>query len=298
MNMINSEQPAPAPPPDPAPARRARRIPPALTPWLVLAAVALGALGFWYAAGRHLWSGYKEYQASRQAAEDSVPIGYIGLNYRKSYNNRSPEFHFEKDGRKLLWAGLEGDGGAPLFYDVTEADAEFPVKGLSGGFGRDSIPGIDYPILDPPSSARWRRFRARQAVHGATLESGPRAYPADLLSKIEVVNDVDGANPFVVVLAADVGQARSYRRDVAGRAVTFGTAGYTSEQRPVLYDRRTKSLWLARDDALACVSGELKGTRLPAYRPPRTMTWAEWTAEHPRTLVLVGNDRQQPLPVE
>jgi hypothetical protein len=265
---------------------------------LLLAGLAIVAAGLWYAVGRRVWSGYLEYRASEQAAADSVPIGYIGLNYRKSYNDRAPRFHFEEGGRKLLWAALGEGGGKPDFYDVT--DATFPVLGLSGGFGRDSIPGVDYPILDPPASARWRRLRASQVVHGLALESGPRAYPADVLTKVEVVNDVDGSTPFVVVYDRGRERAQAFRRDVDGRPVTFGTTGYASGRTPLLYDRRTRSLWLADAEAetLACVGGASKGTRLPAHGVPRPMPWSEWAAEHPRTLVLVGNDRSRPIPAE
>ncbi len=262
---------------------------------LTLATLALLAV-LVMVPGRRAWREYQEYQESGRQAEDSVPIGYLGLNYRKSYNDRPPVFHFEKDGRKVLWAA-RGEAGRPDdLYDVSEA--EFPFRGLSGGFGRDSIPGIDYPILEPPTSERGRRLRSRQAVFGLVLDAGPRAYPLDLLTKIEVVNDRDGSTPFAVVYDRGRDRAPAYRRTLAGREITFGTTGYTSDLKPLLYDRGTKSLWLPADDALVCVNGELKGTRLPLYRMPGRTTWADWSAAHPETLILIGNDRSKPIPSE
>ncbi|MEJ7638656.1 MAG: DUF3179 domain-containing (seleno)protein [Singulisphaera sp.] len=267
-----------------------------------LATLALLA-GLVMVPGRRAWKEYQELPKSGREAEDSVPIGYLGLNYRRSYNDRPPVFHFEKDGRKVLFAARGDAGQSDEFYDVSEA--AFPFQGLSGGFGRDSIPGIDYPILEPPTSERGRRLRSRQAVYGLVLDAGPRAYPLVLLAKIEVVNDRDGTDPFVVVFNRGHDTAQSFERRIQGREVTFGTTGYTlptspdgSSGKPLLYDRRTKSLWLPEDQALVCVSGASKGTSLPTWRPVEKTTWSEWVARYPKTLVLFGNDRSKPIPSE
>ncbi len=249
----------------------------------------------WIAIGQRLWDEFQEYQARLQEAEDSAPVGYIGLHYRRTYNDRPAVFHSEKDGRKQLWASVGGDDG-PEFYDVTDAD--FPVQGLSGGFGRDSIPGIDYPILETPSSERGQRLRSRQEVFGVALAAGPRAYPKELLAKIEMANDQDGETPIVVVYDRGHDRLLVCKRMLDGRAFTFGTTGYSSEQKPLLYDRPTRSLWLPADSALVCVNGERKGTELPADRQATRMTWSEWLSEHPQTRILFGNDRSRPIPDE
>jgi len=231
-----------------------------------------------------------------------VPIGYAGLNFRRSYNDRPARFHHEQDGRKLLWAAL-GEGNKPVFYDVS--DAAFNPQSLSGGYGRDSIPGVDYPIFESRGSERGRRLRNRQEVYGLVLGDGPRAYPADLLRKIEVVNDRDGTTPFVIVFDGGADTARIYERRLKDGEVTFGTTGYTlptspdgTTGKPLLYDRKSKSLWLPEDRALVCFSGELKGTKLPTRASAEKTTWSEWVARHPRTLALMGNDRSKPIPSE
>ena len=71
--------------------------------------------------------------------------------------------------------------------------------------------------------------------------------------------------------------------------------------RPLLYDRKTKSLWLPEDRALVCVNGPLKGTELPTALQPEQVTWGDWVARYPQTLVLVGSDRDndlKPIPTE
>jgi hypothetical protein len=257
--------------------------------------VAAAGAGLWALVGERLWSEYQDLRAERRATEDSVPVGYVGLHYRRSYNDRPLVFHAEKGGRKLLFAA-KGEGPTPEYYDVTEG--ELDVGRLDGGFGRDSIPGIDYPIIDPPGAQTGRSIRASQPVFGVVLRAGPLAYPKDLIEKIEVVNDRDGTTPLAIVFERHRQRALVFERHVGGATVTFGTTGYTYDQQPVLYDRKTRSLWLPRSDQLVCVNGELKGTALAPLEEPVLVTWGEWKSRHPDSSVLMGNDRDRPIPAE
>lgn len=271
------------------------RLAPALT-LLVGVGLAGGAVAaIWFAVGRSFWLEYQTMQAEMRDAADTVPIGYVGIHLRRTYNDRPPVFHFEKDGRKLLWAA-RAESGEPEFYDVT--DAGFVVARLSGGFGRDSIPGIDYPIVEPPSGEHAKKLRQRQEVYGLMISTGPRVYPVDLLEKIELVNDRDGPTPFVVIYDRFRAEARLYLRTVNHRPVTFGTTGYADVKNPLLYDRRTRSLWLSNPEALVCVNGELKGTRLARFQPAERRSWSDWNARHPDSWVLIGSDRSRPIPSE
>jgi hypothetical protein len=265
------------------------------------AAVAVGLL--WW-LGHGTWSAYREYRQASREAEEGAPVGYVGVSLRRTYNDKPPRFFDTTGGRKRLWAA-KGADGRPEFYDVT--DAAFVVDKVSGGYGRDSIAGIDYPLFERPDSPRVRQFRGPLEVWGLALPDGARAYPRDLLRKIEVVNDEAGV-PFAIVFDRRHNVARFYDRRVDGRPVTFGTTGYAfgdsddpQSGRPLLYDRKTRSLWLPEEEALACVNGPLKGTRLPATLRPHQTTWGDWRAGHPQTLVLVGSDRDEdrkPIPAE
>jgi hypothetical protein len=286
--------PSPDPAPDPKAAPRPSSRGPARTAALLAVAAAVAA-GVWFAVGRKLWSEYRTLQDQVRAAEDSAPVGYIGLNYRRSYNDRPAVFHAEEGGRKLLFAA-KGEGPTPDYYDVTDADID--VRRLDGGYGRDSIPGVDAPIVDPPDGSRGRALRPRQPVFGVVFKGGSRAYPKDLIEKVEVVNETAGDVPFAVIFDRGRQRALAVGRTVRGTPVTFGTTGYSYEEHPLLYDRKTRSLWLPEGDALACVNGELKGTRLPPLFEPKAVNWQQWTSLHPDTTVLVGNDRNKPIPSE
>lgn len=265
---------------------------------IALVVIGLGGFLFWKLVGADLYEQIKEYQLAVEDRDLSAPVGYLGLNYRKEYNSRPPQFHFEEDGKKLLFASI-GDGETPEFYDVTEA--QFDPMILQGGFGRDSIPGVDYPIVQAPDGEIAQNIGDRNEVVGVVLESGPRAYPMGALTKVEIVNDVDGETPIAIVYARGPDTVRIYRRDIDGTPVTLGTTGYaTDEKVPLFYDRKTKSLWLEEPDgsALTCVNGEYVGTRLPAHKTLERLTWGEWVGQYPDTDVLVGNDRSQPIPEE
>jgi hypothetical protein len=289
-------KPSPTPTPAPSPAAHGGR--PA---WRVIRALAVAAaLGFvgygmWVLVGEKTWSEYQAWREQARATEDSAPVGYVGLNYRRAYNDRPAVFNAEKDGRALLFAA-KGEGSEPEYYDVTGITID--VTRLEGGFGRDSIPGIDYPIIDPAAGAPGRALRPAQPVFGVTFSSGPRAYPKDLLDKIEVVNDADGPSPRLVLFDRAAGNALVFDRTVDGAPVTFGTTGYSYNKHPLVYDRKTRSLWLPEGSDLVCLNGPLKGRRLTASSYAEPSPWSEWRDKHPKTTVVVGNDRDRPIPAE
>ncbi len=262
---------------------------------VVVVLIGVGLL-FWNIAGKQLYQDLQEYRDELSASEDSAPVGYIGLHYRKSYNNRAPRFLYEEEGRSLLWAST-GDGETPEFYDVT--DAEFDPTILQGGFGHDSIPGIDFPIIEDPDGSVAQNIPDGREVAGIAVDGQARAYPVEMLTKVEVANDALGDRPYVIHYGRGPDSVAFYTRDLDGQILTFGTTGYgTDEKVPLLYDRATKSLWLPSEDgdSLICVSGELVGQALGRFAQHERMSWRQWRRDHPDTTVVVGNDRDQAIP--
>jgi hypothetical protein len=287
-------EPIPADVPPPVP-RRARPSPARILLALGLVAAA-GAL-VWNYYGHRIWEEFQVMRSEVRASEDSTPVGYVGLNYRRTYNDRPLAFQTEAGGRKLLFAAKREDGAVD-HYDITEADPALDVTCLDGGFGRDSIPGIDYPVLEAPASPKGHALRGRQAVFGVALGGEARAYPKDLLEMIEVVNDRPGDTPVAVVYDRSRGVALVYDRTLRDGVVTFGTTGYSCKNRPLLYDRKTKGLWIPRGDDLACLSGPHQGEALKPIARPVATTWSDWLGRNRETAAVVGNDRARPIPDE
>ena len=176
---------------------------PLRTALLMLAAVATVALVAQF--GRRFWNSFSDYRETVRLAEDSAPVGYVGTALRRSYHNRPAQFIRAEGGKKWLYAAKREDGKLDE-YDVTEA--AIPIDKLSGGFGRDSTPGIDYPLFEKPDSERSGRLRDRQEIVGLPLKEEARAYPVDLLRKIEIVNDRSEAGPILVVFDRSTKSAR------------------------------------------------------------------------------------------
>ena len=263
--------------------------------------VSVGMVGLtlvilWLGIGRNLASQYQSYWEARQAAEDNAPIGYLGLNPRRSYNDRAVVFLSENEGRTTLFAAKRGGGEPDEVYDVTEASIDLAT--LEGGFGRDSIPGIDYPIIETAEGERGGRLRTRQDVFALGLGPVSRVYPRDLLEKIEMVNDRVGDAPLLIVYDRGRTTAFAFSRAVDGSVVSFGSTGYSRFKQPVLYDRKTRSLWVIENAELLCVAGSLKGRSLKPGPTLVTTTWGAWSGKNPNTTIVVGNDRSLPIPSE
>lgn len=75
-----------------------------------------------------------------------------------------------------------------------------------------------------------------------------------------------------------------YVRQVEGQTLTFGVSGLLWRENLIMYDRQTRSWWAqATGEA---IDGKLKGAALRMYSGFSMMTWKEWRAEHPNTMVL------------
>jgi hypothetical protein len=122
-------------------------------------------------------------------------------------------------------------------------------------------------------------LRSDDLIVGALADGRPHAYPLDLLSFHEVVND--GA--LAVTWCPLCRTALAFDRDVAGRKLTFGVSGLLLHANQVLYDRESGSLWSQL--AERAISGRYRGTSLRPV-PLAQVTWGEWLHEHPDTLVL------------
>jgi hypothetical protein len=155
--------------------------------------------------------------------------------------------------------------------------------------GPDQIPAIDQPRFIAPQDAGW--LAGREPVVSLEIGGDARAYPVQILTWHEIVNDVVAGRPVAVTYCPLCNSAVAYDRTVEGRALDFGTSGKLYQSALVMYDRQTGSLW-THFDGLA-IQGELTGTKLELI-PVQMLSFDQWRAQYPEGRVLsrsTGEDR-------
>ena len=99
----------------------------------------------------------------------------------------------EREGRTLLWANDEE------WFDVT--DASIDPHTFQFGIGKDTIASIDAPefalFQDPRVEASG--IDRETPVLGVEVAGEARAYPVNLMSMHEVVNDTFAGEPYAIL---------------------------------------------------------------------------------------------------
>jgi hypothetical protein len=166
-------------------------------------------------------------------------------------------------------------GREPRFVRAFDYGGMYPATNV------DAIPSIDRPCHERPREAT--ALPDSGLVIGVDHGGEARAYPVDLLSLHEVVNDVVGGLPIAVTWCPLCASAVGYERRVGDRTLTFGVSGYLYRANLMLFDRQTGSMWSQLLGG--AVTGRYRGTSLRRV-PIVHQTWAQWRREHPETLVL------------
>lgn len=145
----------------------------------------------------------------------------------------------------------------------------------------DAIRAIDEPVFEKPWEACLMTGQDR--VIGLKIQGDVRAYPLNILSVHEIVNDVVGGVPVCVSWSPLSYSAAVYRRTVIDRPLTFAVSGSLLRNVQVMVDRETGTYWnqLSGD----AFSGTLSGVMLEPV-PAVLTTWQQWLAAWPSTEVL------------
>ena len=153
---------------------------------------------------------------------------------------------------------------------------------LSGGPPKDGIPAIDQPkFIDVEEANEW--LQPVEPVIFVQVGEDSRAYPLQILTWHEVVNDTVGDLPLLVTFCPLCNTAIAFERTVNGQVLDFGTTGRLRYSNLIMYDRQTETWWQqANGEAIA---GELLGTRLEFY-PAAIVSWEEFRATYPHGMVL------------
>ena len=162
---------------------------------------------------------------------------------------------------------------------------------LSGGPPRDGIPPIDNPTFETPeSAAAW--LQGNEPVISVEINGEARAYPLQIMTWHEIVNDELGGTPILVTFCPLCNSAIVFDRHVDGEIFDFGTSGLLRNSDLIMYDRQTESLW--QQFIGEGIVGEKAAVRLN-FIPSLLISFDDFVAQHPDGEILsvdTGFNRQ------
>ncbi len=177
------------------------------------------------------------------------------------------------------------ENGPSALDDLRDARLPKPLLDpddiLAGGPPPDGIPALDEPRFSRAGSVGW--LADTEAVLALTVGGETRAYPLQVMTWHEIVNDTVGGVPVAVTYCPLCNSGVTFDRAVAGRVLSFGTSGLLYADNLVMYDRQTESLWPQLTGQAAL--GVLTGTTLRGI-PMGIVAWREFRAAHPAAWVL------------
>jgi hypothetical protein len=160
---------------------------------------------------------------------------------------------------------------------------------ISGGPPPDGIPAIDEPTFETVGQVDW--LEDQEPVLSLTVGEETRAYPLQVMTWHEIVNDTVAGVPVAVTYCPLCNSGVAFEREVDGRVLSFGTSGLLYADNLVMYDRQTESLWPQLTGQAAI--GVLTGMTLTAI-PMGVVAWDDFRDANPESLVLsrdTGFDR-------
>lgn len=155
---------------------------------------------------------------------------------------------------------------------------------ISGGPPPDGIPPIDEPTFESAESVDW--LQDNEPVLALEIEDEWRAYPVQILTWHEIVNDTIAGIPVAVTYCPLCNTAIAFDRRVEDRLLDFGTSGKLYRSALVMYDRQTESLW--RHFTGGAVAGFLTGTELRAF--PMSVSWRDFHDTAPDGALVLSRD--------
>ena len=153
---------------------------------------------------------------------------------------------------------------------------------ISGGPPRDGIPPIDAPKFTTPEGAsEW--LGDLEPVIAFELNGDARAYPLQILTWHEIVNDVVGGVPVSATFCPLCNAAIVFDRRLDGVVYDFGTSSKLRKSDLIMWDRQTETWW--QQFTGEGIVGELAGKRLTILSAS-IISFSDFRAANPDGLVL------------
>lgn len=165
--------------------------------------------------------------------------------------------------------------------DFTKRSVEFSEIS-SGGPPRDGIPPIDKPFFTTFDDADgW--LDAKEPVIALEIDGDARAYPLQIMTWHEIVNDEVGGVPVTVTFCPLCNSAITFDRRLDGLVLDFGTSGNLRNSDLIMWDRQTETWWQQLTGE--GIVGELTGKRL-TFLPAAVISWEDFKVTFPDGQVL------------
>ncbi|WP_263784360.1 DUF3179 domain-containing protein [Salinibacter grassmerensis] len=160
----------------------------------------------------------------------------------------------------------------------------------SGGPPKDGIPSVDAPVFVSVGAAQdW--IAPEEPVIAFEYNGAARAYPLQILTHHEIVNDRVGGTPVAVTFCPLCYSALVFVRTLDGTPVEFGVSGMLRNSDLVMYDRKTETLWQQLTGK--AIVGDRAGDTLEQL-PSQIVSFRQFADSYPDGAVLsrdTGHDR-------
>ena len=153
---------------------------------------------------------------------------------------------------------------------------------FSGGVPRDGIPPIDNPkFVTVEEAGNW--LEDLEPVVALEIDGEARAYPLQILTWHEIVNDTVAGVPVAATFCPLCNSALVFDRRVDGEVYDFGVSGNLRNSDLIMWDRQTQSWWQQLTGE--AIVGTLTGAQLDIL-PATIAAWQDFKTTYPYGLVL------------
>lgn len=214
------------------------------------------------------------------AETNSVAVGTPIATPKSEANNDGVEDGVEPDPdyeRALSAARLSTRG-----WDTDFRLHTVPYSQIKFVIPRDNIPSIDEPTFVAPSEASaW--LKDVEPVVALEVNGDARAYPLQILTWHEIVNDEIGDVPVSVTFCPLCNSAIAFDRRLDGEILEFGVSGNLRNSDLIMYDRQSHSWW--QQFTGEGIVGKYAGRTLE-HLPASIVSFADFSEAHPQGKVL------------
>ena len=168
-------------------------------------------------------------------------------------------------------------------WDTDFSKRSVPLEEIfSGGVPRDGIPPLDNPaFISVEEADPW--LGPKEPVISFETGGDARAYPLQIMTWHEIVNDEVGGVPVAVTFCPLCNSAIVFDRRWEGKVHDFGTSGNLRNSDLVMWDRQTESWWQQLTGE--AIVGELTGAVL-TFLPATIVAWQDFKEFHPQGKAL------------